>query len=518
MTNVVADFFKDREIFITGGSGTVGKAVVDKLLRSCNVKKIYLLMRPKKNHTLEDRLRKMKAEMIFRRLMSEKPNEFDEKIVMIPGDVQHPQLGITAELARQLDNVSVIIHGAATIRFDESLRQAIRINVGGTYEVLKLAEKLKNLQVLMHVSTFYSNPYLRFVELKIYQSPMDWKFCLDLCYRTDISDDMLDTLTRKLIVGFPNTYTFTKNLAESLVNDYKHRLPVAIFRPSIVLQAVEDPEPGFPTALTGALGLFILNAAGVLKTIYVTPDIRLDLSPQDLVTKTLLYYIFRTFKSYELDKQPKEIEIFHMTSSTHSDITLPQFNVVVNKYKIFEDLTFEKNFLIPGVFVTNSRFAYMFMVYLKQLLPGLLVDMFLVAAGKQPQLLKIQRKVFLTLEVMKPFMNNNYDCSGISHYKEMDLLLHGTDFNVDTLKYSKNLFVNVGYCYDMISKSREILLKEDPSTIPRAKRILKIKIALYRALQLFFAYKVYNSFIVPWMSEWDWNVHTNYTLILENSI
>lgn len=130
----------------------------------------------------------------------------------------------------------------------------------------------------------------------------------------------------------------------------------------LVLQAVEDPEPGFPTALTGALGLFILNAAGVLKTIYVTPDIRLDLSPQDLVTKTLLYYIFRTFKSYELDKQPKEIEIFHMSSSTHSDITLPQFNVVVNKYKIFEDLTFEKNFLIPGVFVTNSRFAYMFMV------------------------------------------------------------------------------------------------------------------------------------------------------------
>lgn len=40
-------------------------------------------------------------------------------------------------------------------------------------------------------------------------------------------------LNFRLIVGFPNTYCFTKNLAESLVNDYRDKLPIGIFRPSI---------------------------------------------------------------------------------------------------------------------------------------------------------------------------------------------------------------------------------------------------------------------------------------------
>lgn len=129
--------------------------------------------------------------------MSEKPNEFDQKVTIIPGDVEQPQLGITPDYMEKLKNVSIIIHSAATVRFDEPLRQAIKLNVGGTYEVLKLAEKFPNLQAIMHVSTLYSNPYLEYIEPKVYPAPMDWKFCLDLCQRNDINDDMLDILTRK---------------------------------------------------------------------------------------------------------------------------------------------------------------------------------------------------------------------------------------------------------------------------------------------------------------------------------
>lgn len=129
--------------------------------------------------------------------MKEKPNEFDEKVTAIPGDVELPDLGITREDAKLLENVSVVIHSAATIRFDESLQDAIRLNVGGTVEVLKFAETLKNLQTFMHVSTFYSNPYLKCVEDKLYDSPMDWKMCLDLSRRTDIPEEMLNVLTRK---------------------------------------------------------------------------------------------------------------------------------------------------------------------------------------------------------------------------------------------------------------------------------------------------------------------------------
>lgn len=33
--------------------------------------------------------------------------------------------------------------------------------------------------------------------------------------------------------SFPNTYTFTKRLAEQVVNDYVGTIPAVIFRPSI---------------------------------------------------------------------------------------------------------------------------------------------------------------------------------------------------------------------------------------------------------------------------------------------
>ncbi|TMW39868.1 hypothetical protein DOY81_015052, partial [Sarcophaga bullata] len=92
---MIAEFFENREIFITGGSGVVGKALIEKLLRSCNVKKIYVLFRRKKNVSIEERLEKMKQEVIFRQLKLKKPRELDEKLMAIPGDATLPWLGIT---------------------------------------------------------------------------------------------------------------------------------------------------------------------------------------------------------------------------------------------------------------------------------------------------------------------------------------------------------------------------------------------------------------------------------------
>jgi len=45
----VAECFKGKCIFITGGTGFVGKVLVEKMLRDCSqLDKIYLLVRPKK--------------------------------------------------------------------------------------------------------------------------------------------------------------------------------------------------------------------------------------------------------------------------------------------------------------------------------------------------------------------------------------------------------------------------------------------------------------------------------------
>ena len=53
----IREFFNGKTIFITGGSGFMGKVLLEKLLYSCSdLKEIFLLMRPKRGKTGEQRV------------------------------------------------------------------------------------------------------------------------------------------------------------------------------------------------------------------------------------------------------------------------------------------------------------------------------------------------------------------------------------------------------------------------------------------------------------------------------
>ncbi|XP_075158476.1 putative fatty acyl-CoA reductase CG5065 [Haematobia irritans] len=512
---MIPKYFEDREIFITGGSGVVGKALIDKLLRSCNVRKIYLLIRPKKGVSIPDRLEKIKKATLFRRLHAEKPNEFTNKVVPISGDVSLPMIGISMDDIKQLENVSVVFHGAATVRFDEPLLDAVRLNVGGTLETLKFAEKLKRLEVFMHISTFFSNPHLNFIDTKLYEAPMDWRFVLDLCNRKDIDEYQLNCITSKLLNDFPNTYAFTKNLAESLVNDYRYKLPVAIFRPSIVVFAIDEPEPGFPTSLTGAMGLFAVSGAGVLKCIYMPKGQRLDMCPQDLCIKTLMYYTVRTSNIYGKQIPPDTTPIYHICSYPHSRITFPEWIDLVVQNDLWIKYAFEKTLLKPGLICTDSSLLYMFVTMVAQVLPSLLIDGLLIVFGQKPQLMSVQRKIYVNLWAMRPFMTKNYESNGTTHYFEMLKELKGTDFQVDALEECKKYNVSLSYMQAMVPKVREVLFKQDPSTIPRARNVMMMKIYLFKALKVYFTYKLFVRFVLPFLLQWnmksDWS-NSNSTL------
>ncbi|XP_065364811.1 fatty acyl-CoA reductase wat-like [Calliphora vicina] len=505
---MIPEFYEDKEIFITGGSGIVGTALIEQILRFCNVRKIYLLLRPKRNMTLAERLEKVKEELVFRKLKIEKPHELDNKLTAIAGDAKLPMLGITAESAKLLKNVSIIYHCAATVRFDEPIRGALKLNVGGTLEALKFAETLKKLEIFMHVSTFFSNPYLTHVEPKFYEAPMDWKFCLGLLDRDDVGEEELDIITRKLIVGFPNTYCFTKNLAESLVNDYKHKLPVCIYRPSIVFFALEQPEPGFSPSLMGVMGLYAVTGAGLLKTIYVDKNNRLDISPQDISVKNMLYFTLKAAQLYEKKSKPKEIPVYMTSNCTHFNMTLVQYLNIMDDFGLWEKGAYEKSLLVPGVHYTTNRFVYMFFVFLLQLLPALFVDFILMLMGRKPVLMRIQRKVFQTLEVMQPFMFNNYESEGITDFKEMHKQLKGTNFDVNILLSGCNLFTNANFCKDMVFSVRDLLFKEDPKTLPKSRRIFQIKVWLYKFIKFLVLYKVFvklMEYIASYYTEWRHN-------------
>lgn len=49
-----------------------------------------------------------------------------------------------------------------------------------------------------------------------------------------MTEDLLEHLCPKLLKDRPNTYTFTKALAENLVEQYSSQMPIAIVRPSII--------------------------------------------------------------------------------------------------------------------------------------------------------------------------------------------------------------------------------------------------------------------------------------------
>lgn len=193
MSSALHELFEESEIFITGGTGCIGKAYLDKILRAFNVKKVYILMREKRGKSVNVRLESFKNNVFFGLLRSQKPQELD-KLQAVAGDISMEGLGISEEDLDLMKNVSFVIHCAATINFTEPLRNAIALNVRGTRDTLEIAKGFKNLHLFMYTSTYYSNCNLELAEEKVHTPPMEWRSALKLL-KYDV--DTLNALTLK---------------------------------------------------------------------------------------------------------------------------------------------------------------------------------------------------------------------------------------------------------------------------------------------------------------------------------
>ncbi|KAI5732602.1 hypothetical protein M8J76_002155 [Diaphorina citri] len=147
----VADFYRNGHILITGGTGFMGKLMIDKLLRSfSDIDSLYIMVRDKKGSSPEER--------IFNRLTKEVPN-FRSKIKVIPSNIEAEHLGLSPESKQLLvSKVNIIFHCAATLRFDEELQAGVRANLYATRQILNLAKQCANLKVMVLNNIFYCLP------------------------------------------------------------------------------------------------------------------------------------------------------------------------------------------------------------------------------------------------------------------------------------------------------------------------------------------------------------------------
>ncbi|XP_071441590.1 fatty acyl-CoA reductase 1-like [Hetaerina americana] len=496
----IAEFFNGRTVFITGGTGFIGKAIVEKLLHSCpGVTKIYMLVRSKKGLDPQERVKKLIQQSVFNRLRDEGREGWQEKMVAVPGDVTSDGiLGLSEENRCTLANeVSIFFHCAATVRFDDSLVDAVKMNVRGTLRALQLAQEMSNLKVMVHVSTTYCHTERRELNEEVYPPPADWR---NIIWATEnLSSFELSAITHKVIGALPNTYGFSKALGEQVVFEHRHKLPLLIFRPSIITSAIQEPLPGWLDNFNGPTGLLVASGKGVVRTVLMKESLIADYCPVDVCVKGIIAAAWYQATSNTLSpvSPHKEVVPEVIPSRGLKDPLLPVYNCATSGVRpvtfgevqdLGRTLAFETPFntllWYPGGIISSSEVVYFILVILFHLIPALIFDTGLRLFGQKPRLWRLHRRIFSANKALKYYLLNQWVFRSqdfielnTKHILEEDRALFALDISaVDKVEYFRNAVIG----------SRRYLLNEPDSTLPAARANLKRMYWLDRSARALF--------------------------------
>lgn len=65
------------------------------------------------------------------------------------GDISQPLIGLNEmDVQKLLETVNIVFHSAATVRFDQKLKDAANLNTLGSQRLWDLCTKMKNLKVI----------------------------------------------------------------------------------------------------------------------------------------------------------------------------------------------------------------------------------------------------------------------------------------------------------------------------------------------------------------------------------
>src|SRR5580693_3051225 len=151
---------RGKRFFITGATGFLGTALVERILRCIQDAEIVVLVRPGRRADAAARLaREVIKNDCFDRLRHELGDGFSDEVARrvraVAGDVGQDGLGLDDEGRAALAGSGVVIHSAATVSFDAPLTQAVEINLLGPSRLAAAMAECGSKAHLIAVSTAY---------------------------------------------------------------------------------------------------------------------------------------------------------------------------------------------------------------------------------------------------------------------------------------------------------------------------------------------------------------------------
>jgi len=343
---LIQEALAGKRIAVTGTTGFLGTALLERLLRMIPDAQVVLLLRAGRRSTVQQRAaREIFRNDAFDRLRAELGPGFDDmiarRVTVIAGDVGRDGLGLDDDGRAALAACDILMHSAASVAFDSPLDGAVEVNLLGPTRVARALQELQSPGSFAHlvsVSTCYvaGNRRGAAPEQLLSDSPffldIDWRAEVDAARRTR-ADAEAESRTPEMLAGFrkqarrelgaagvpllaakteqrrtqwvkermvaagrgrasslgwPDAYAYTKALGERALADERGDVPVSIVRPSIIESALAEPKPGWIRGFRMAEPVIISYARGLLSQFPGVPEGIVDVIPVDLVVDLVL--------------------------------------------------------------------------------------------------------------------------------------------------------------------------------------------------------------------------------------